>query len=114
MNKIAIIEEIDKDQYPLFLPQTLKTCARNSNVVKTYADKGEPDIFRSFSITESKAEYGFLYYENNSAGTILREIVKFGELENLKIMEPYGGDSVEVKILPGENEIILLNRDDRG
>jgi len=44
----------------------------------------------------------------------LREIVKFGELENLIIMPPYGGDSVEVKVKPGENEIILLNRQDRG
>eukprot|EP00343_Euplotes_focardii_P000425 CAMPEP_0205801662 /NCGR_PEP_ID=MMETSP0205-20121125/3708_1 /ASSEMBLY_ACC=CAM_ASM_000278 /TAXON_ID=36767 /ORGANISM="Euplotes focardii, Strain TN1" /LENGTH=301 /DNA_ID=CAMNT_0053066749 /DNA_START=77 /DNA_END=978 /DNA_ORIENTATION=- len=29
-------------------------------------------------------------------------------------MAPYGGDSVEVKVKPGENKIILLNRQDRG
>ena len=108
------IEEINKDEYPNFLKDTMKSWARSSSVVKTYEEKGEPDIFRCFSITESKAEYGFLYYENNSAGTVLREIVKFGELEHLKIMPPYGGDSVEVKVNPGENEIVLLNRDDRG
>lgn len=108
------LEEIDKNKYPNFIKDTLKSCARGGTSVKTYADKDEPDIFRSFSITESKAEYGFLYYENNSKETILREKVKFGELENLKIMPPYGGDSVEVKVLPGQNELIVLNREDRG
>lgn len=81
---------------------------------KTYEEKGEPNIFRSFSVTESKAEYGFLYYENNSEGTTLREVVKFGELENLQLMPPYEGDSVEVEVPPGKNKIAILNRLDRG
>ena len=80
---------------------------------KSYEEKGEPDIFRSFSITASKAEYGFLYYENNSEGTTLKEMVKFGELKNLMIMD-WGGNSVQVEVEPGENEIIILDRTDRG
>lgn len=108
------MEEVKSTEFPDFLSDTLKSCARNNNVARTYTEKGEPDIFKSMSITESKAEYGFLYYENNSKGTTLREMVKFGELENLEIMAPYGGDSVEVEVAPGKNEIILFNRLDRG
>lgn len=83
-------------------------------MIKTYDEKGEPNIFRSFSITESKAEYGFLYYENNSEGTTLREMVKFGELNNLQLMPPFSGDSVEVEVPPGGNQIICFDRLDRG
>ena len=99
--------------YPNFIKDVLKSCARDNDIKKSYEEKGEPDIYRSFSITASKAEYGFLYYENNSEGATLREMVKFGELNNLVIMER-GGSSVQVEVGPGENEIIVLDRTDRG
>ncbi|CAI2386063.1 unnamed protein product [Moneuplotes crassus] len=108
-----IIEEINPKKYPNFLKDTLKSCAINSTALKSFQEKGEPDIFRAFSITASKCEYGFLYYENNSSGTILREIMKFSKLENLSLMPPYEGDSVEVKVYPGDKQIILFNRNDR-
>jgi len=72
------------------------------------------DMFRSFSITKSKAEYGFLYYENNTDDITLRELVKFGELENLELMAPYSGDSVQVEVPPKSHEIVVLNRTQRG
>ena len=41
-------------------------------------------------------------------------MVKFGELENLEIIGREGSDSVQVEVNPGHNEIVVLNRKDRG
>jgi hypothetical protein len=121
------IVEVPKDAYPDFLENALKSWAKSWDVKKTYSDNGKffhsfvllcigtaIDIFRSFSITESKAEYGFLYYENNTEDITLRELVKFDNLQNLELMDPYEGTNVEVTVKPKSNLIILLNRKDRG
>jgi len=53
----------------------LKSCAVLKSKRKDYSDKGEPNIFRCFSVTDSKCEYGFLYYQNDSTESTLREFV---------------------------------------
>lgn len=49
-----------------FLAEILKSCARKQSQRKTYEDKDEPSIFRCLSITDSKAEYGYIYYQNDA------------------------------------------------
>jgi hypothetical protein len=58
-------------------------------VRKTYADKGHPEVFRCMSITDSQAEYGYIYYQNDgsrSTGATLKETIVFNKLENFVII----------------------------
>lgn len=70
----------DVVEYPKFLPNLLKSCANLKSKRKDYSDKGEEQIFRCLSFTDSKAEYGFLYYENNSKRSTLMEYVEFNKM----------------------------------
>lgn len=104
------ITEVEQSLYPNFLEGALKSCASKISERSDYSEKGEPDIFRSISITDSNAEYGFLYYENNSQTSTLVECVKFNDLTNLEFLPPYGGIEVRVVVPPGKNEIVIMKR----
>jgi hypothetical protein len=65
-SKAITLEEIDANLHPNYLQDILTSCARESSNRKNYKEKGGDDIFRCLSITDSKCEYGFLYYENNT------------------------------------------------
>lgn len=69
---------------------------------------------------DSGAEYGYIYYENNSqAGANVVETVVFNKLENFEILSPYdqgvngNKNQVQVNVGPGSNTIIILRRTDR-
>jgi len=68
----------------------LKSCARQKTKRQTFADKGEPDAFRAISITDSGAEYGYIYYQNDSKQeAVLNDCCLFNKLENFDILAPY-------------------------
>jgi hypothetical protein len=67
------------------------SCAIKIGKFKDYSDNGEPDIRRRITLTDSKAEYGYVYYENNSSASTLTETVNFTEMTNLKLLPPYSG-----------------------
>ena len=69
-----------------FLPYVLKSFARNSKSRKTYKDKDEPDIFRCLNVDEEKTKYGYLYYENNSKHSTLKEEVSFQDMHGINII----------------------------
>lgn len=46
LNTPELVEVVNKeDEYPKFISDTLKSCARDKTSKKSYSDKGEPDIF---------------------------------------------------------------------
>ena len=45
-----------------YLAEILKGCAKKRTVRKTYAEKGHPEVYRQMSITDSQAEYGYVFY----------------------------------------------------
>jgi len=93
-----------------FLKDALSSCAREKGERKTYHDKGEPNMFRCLSIDETKTKYGYLYYENNSVESILKEEVEFEQLEGVIIMEHSGKRKLHVEVQPGEHKIFVLNQ----
>ena len=72
-----------------YLAETLKSLAKQKTSRKTYADKGHPEVFRCMSITDSQAEYGYVYYQNDGGrnnGATLKETLVFNKLENFQIV----------------------------
>jgi hypothetical protein len=68
----------------------LKSCARKKTERKTFEEKGEVNAYRAISIIDSGAEYGYIYYENNSqADASIVETIVFNKLENFEILPPY-------------------------
>lgn len=108
-----------------YLAELLKSCARQKTQHKNYSSRGYPDIFRCVSITDSKAEYGYLYYQNDSRnGAILKETILFNKLDNFKIQLEDGdfqtkiqedgtGTVVHVRVPAGQNIIIVMRRSER-
>ena len=54
-----------------------------------YHDHNEPEVFRCFSMTDSLAEYGYLFWYNGSEEGVLEEKVFYDNLWNVKSMAPY-------------------------
>lgn len=76
-SKDSVTLETLAEDPPQFLENILASCARNKSEKKSYEAKGQPNMFRSMSIKDSLAEYGYIYYENNSEGATLVETTKF-------------------------------------
>jgi hypothetical protein len=94
----------------------LVSCAKTKSERITYDEKGEKSIFRAVSIQDCMAEYGYLYYENNSVEATLLEVVHFDTLENYKMLPPDDNgfiDKLEVKLAPGESKLITMKRTER-
>jgi hypothetical protein len=70
-----------------YLAEMLKSCAKTRSQKKYYTEKGHSELFRCMSITDSQAEYGYIYYQNDSkTACTLRESVIFNKLENFSIV----------------------------
>lgn len=111
---------IGEDEHQNFLEEVLKSCARQKTQRKTFEDKGEKEAFRSISITDSGAEYGYVYYQNDSTeDAIIYETCLFNKLENFEILPPYdkgyngNKNQIQVNVKPNSNAIIVLRRTDR-
>lgn len=107
---IPLMEEEKGKVVKDFLPNVLKSMAREVGDRKTYEDKGEPDIFRCLAIDEDKTKYGYLYYENNSKESTLKEEVAFEQLEGVIIQGHHGKKSVHIEVPPGENKLIVMDQ----
>eukprot|EP00347_Sterkiella_histriomuscorum_P016829 403351694 len=111
---------LQTNEHENYLEEVLKSCARQKTQKKIFDDKGENDAYRAISIVDSGAEYGYIYYQNDSKteGTIVETVV-FNKLENFEILAPFDQGSngnknhVQVNVGPGENTIIVLRRTDR-
>ena len=110
---VPFIETVKGKDLKNFLPNALKSHAREHGEKKTYEDKGEPNIFRCLNIDETTDKYGYLYYENNSKESTLKEEVEFEQLEGVTVLDNEGKRSLHVEVLPGEHKIFVLNQTDK-
>jgi len=78
-----------------------------------YYDHKQDNSFRCMSVSDSKSEYGFLFYHNASSDAVLEEKINFTQLENLQLMEPYTGKTAKIKVSAGRSKIIVLKRLER-
>ena len=64
------------------------------------------------SITDSKCEYGYLYYQNNSEDGTLVEKILFKKLENYVFLPPYDDQNLELEVVvpPKESRIVIMRR----
>ena len=74
------------------------------------------------SITDSLAEYGYLYYQNDGGrnnGTILKETIVFNKLENFTIVLEEGDHTTRIETIQNTNTLpvprkeeskVMLNR----
>jgi hypothetical protein len=102
-------------EYPDFLQEALISCARRKSERANYESIGDKNIFRTASILDSGAEYGFIYYENNSRDATLQEIVQITKQENFKFLEPLTEkpEQILVKVRPGNQYLAILKRSQR-
>jgi len=63
----------DSNKFPNILERILTSCAKKCAAKKSYEEKGEPNIWRSVSINDTKANYGYVYYQNESQNSTLYE-----------------------------------------
>lgn len=110
---VPFIEIVKSKDTKSFLQNALKAHAREHGERKTYEEKGEPNIFRSLSIDESTTKFGYLYYENNSKESTLKEEVAFEKLQGVEILGYEGNTSLHVEVLPGEHWIFVLNQTEK-
>lgn len=100
-------------KYPSFLEKALSSCAMLKSQRTYYYEHKQENSFRCMSIKDSKCEYGFVFYNNQSTDAVLEEKINFTKLENLELMAPYSGTSAKIKVSAGKSKIILLRRLDR-
>lgn len=107
---IPMVDEVKGNLAKDFLPSVLKSLARRVGDKKTYKDKDEPDIFRCLNVDEENTKYGYLYYENNSKHSTLKEEVSFGDLRGINVLGHLGKRSIHIEVGPGSNHIIVLDQ----
>ena len=101
---------LDKSEYPDFIPHAMKSCAIQKSKQKTYEENGEPKIVKYTGINDSKANYGYIYYQNWSDSTILYETLFFKELKGIKIISQITNKKVTIELHPQQDYIVLLKK----
>jgi len=96
------------------LESMMKSCAELKTKAKTYAENNEPLIKRYASINDSQAGYGYLYYKNDSADSVLYETITFKELRSLKILSGMKGRKIKIELPPNQSHLILLKKAGKG
>ncbi|CAI2386441.1 unnamed protein product [Moneuplotes crassus] len=99
--------------YPSFLEKALASCAMLKSQRHYYYDHKQENSFRCMSVTDSKCEYGFLFYYNDSKDAVLEEKINFSRLDNLELADPYSGTAAKIKVSAGKSKIVILRRTDR-
>lgn len=108
--RVSLIS-LDKSDYPTFLQDILKSCAVQRSKQKSYEALGEREIVKYVSINDSKAGYGYVYYQNQSKTTELHESLNFKELRGLKLAAPQGkSKKVHVDLPPQRDFIVVLKK----
>ncbi|CAI2386825.1 unnamed protein product [Moneuplotes crassus] len=107
------IANLYEKNYPSFLEKSLASCAMLKSQRHYYYDHKQENSFRCMSVTDSKCEYGFLFYYNDSKDAVLEEKINFSALDNLELAEPYSGTSAKIKVSAGKSKIVILKRLDR-
>ena len=104
---------LEQCSYPQFLEKALSSCAMQKSRKSYYYDHNESEVFRCFSMTDSLAEYGYIFYYNGSDEGVLEEKINFSEIVNLEPMAPYNQNDIKIKVSPGKHKIIILKRLER-
>ena len=104
------LEIVDISQHPAFLEGVLKSCALKRTDAKSYESKGETEISKYISINDSKANYGFCYYVNQSHRNTLVEKCIFTKMEGCKLLPPYTGYVYDVEVPPNSDKIVIIKK----
>lgn len=65
-------------------------------------------------VDDSNSKLGYIYYENNSKNSVLKEEVSFTSMRGLEVFgEPFRKGPIKVEVPAGENRIILLDMVDK-
>ena len=68
----TVMTKCDPTEYPKFIRHALADCAHKNARLQSLAAKGHPNIFTTADLNSSNAGIGFIYYENNEPGTVLK------------------------------------------
>ena len=109
-DKVIKIEKISNEKFPYFLNKVLSSCAKKRTNPKDYSDKNESKIKKYISISDSKTNYGYIFYENKSSEITLNETLTFKEFKGLTILPPNKPPQVEVVVEPNQEQIIVLKK----
>lgn len=107
-----LIEDISHTKvHQNFLKDAMSSYAHLFGESKTYAEKGEPNMMRCMGVEDTKTRYGYLYYENNSKESVLKEDIKFSEIDGIEIIgHQISKRGLHVEVQPGEHEIFVLKQ----
>ena len=83
--------QLESTNYQGFLEKALSSCAMQKTKKTYYYDHNEPEVFRSFSMTDSLCEYGYVFWYNGSEEGVLEEKVIMNNLRELESLAPYNG-----------------------
>lgn len=106
--------EIKGEKAKSFLYDVVTSIAQKQGKKKYYTDKGESKISKSVGIDEENSRFGYIYYENNSEGSILKEEICFTDIQGLEAVDFPKKPSAKVEVGPGEHKLVLLDQLKKG
>jgi len=109
-NETPISSEVKGEKSKGFLRNVVTSIAQKQGKKKYYTDKGEPKISKSIGIDEDKSRFGYIYYENNSDGSTLKEEICFTDIRGLVAVDYPRKLSAHIEVGPGEQKLVLLDQ----
>ena len=102
INKLNILN------FPNILEKIYTSCAKKYGIISRFTKDGANDCIKYSNTTPEG--YTYIYIENNEKDITLIESVSYTKFENLKLLEPFKGTSYNVKVEPGQTQIILIKQ----
>ena len=106
-NKIEI-NNLNILNFPNILEKIYTSCAKKYGIISRFTKDGANDCIKYSNTTPEG--YTYIYIENNEKDITLIESVSYTKFENLKLLEPFKGTSYNVKVEPGQTQIILIKQ----
>ena len=98
-------DEVPKESFGSeFLEKVYTQKAIKSGALKTYADDGEPDVYKYAELTDDGFGYFFFW---NQGLSVLDVDVYFKIMSGIKLRKPYRGKTFKITVAPGEKQIVL-------
>ena len=107
-NSNISLEKMDNSHFPKILESIYISSAKKQNKVFRFQTDSAPNCLK-YSNTSNEG-YTYIYIENNEEDTTLIENVNYTKFEGLKLLEPFSGTSYQVKVGPGQRQIVLIKQ----
>lgn len=89
----TVLTKCEESECPKFLRQALADCAHKNAKLTSFARQGHPNMFVCADLNSSNAGIGFVYYENNESGLVLKAKTTVNKVVGLSV--PDGLDTAE-------------------